>query len=200
MEELVEKIDEMYTEEIRITGVRTKEFVGISNIRSHYQDLIKLYRHSKDCRNKASLVLSTSAVDKDPNETVIDAQNRAIENAEKNVEVSSRRFAAQGSRQQPGIGNSRSSRRRQIDVMELENLRAKKETEQRLRERLLELEKEREEIELCRQKEKSRLQQHQREQVLQQQEDELRLRQHERELENERKKAEAEKEQGCMKN
>ena len=48
MEELVEKIDEMYTEWIRITGVHTREFIDISSIRSHYQDLIKLYRHSKD--------------------------------------------------------------------------------------------------------------------------------------------------------
>ena len=40
MEELVEKIDEMYTEWIRIPEVRTKDFVDISNIRSHYQDLI----------------------------------------------------------------------------------------------------------------------------------------------------------------
>ena len=71
--------------------------------------------------------------------------------------------------------------------MELENLRAKKETEQRLRRRQLELEQEREEIEFRRRKEK-----------LQQQEDELRLRQHERDLKNERKKAEAHEEQRRM--
>ena len=98
--------------------------------------------------------------------------------------------------------------------MELENLRAKKEAEQRLRERQLELEQEREEIELRRQQEELRLQQQllqqqQREQELQQeeqdlrlklqqQEDELRLRKHERELENERKKAEADEEQRHM--
>ena len=98
--------------------------------------------------------------------------------------------------------------------MELENLRAKKETEQQLRERQLELEQEREEIELLRQQEELRLQkqQQQREQDLQQQqqeqelclkmqqqEDELRLRQHERALENERKKAEEEEEERRMK-
>ena len=96
--------------------------------------------------------------------------------------------------------------------MELENLRAKKETEQRLRERQLELEQEREETELRRQQEELRLQQQkqQREQELrlqqqqheqelrlkiQQEEDDLRLRQHERALENESRKAEAAEEQ-----
>ena len=91
--------------------------------------------------------------------------------------------------------------------MELENLRAKIETEQRLQER--QLEQEREEIELRRQQEELRLQQlqHQREQELQQeqelrlkiQQDELRLRQHERALENERKKGEEDEEQGLLK-
>ena len=99
-----------------------------SNISSHYRDLIKQYRLSKDCGNQTSLVSFTSAVDRDPNETVIDTRNGAIENTEVNVEVSSRRSATHGSRKQPSIANSRSSRRRQIDEMELENLRAKKET------------------------------------------------------------------------
>ena len=52
----------------------------------------------------------------------IDTGNGALENAEENVEVSSRHSATQGSRKQ------RSSRRRQIEEMELENLRANKET------------------------------------------------------------------------
>ena len=92
---------------------------------------------------------------------------------------------------------------RHIEEMELENLRAKKETEQRLREHQLGLEQEREEIELRRQQEELRLQQQQQEQELRlkmkQQEDELRLRQHERALENERKKAEEEEEERRMK-
>ena len=92
--------------------------------------------------------------------------------------------------------------------MELENLRAKKETEQRLRERQLELEQDREEIEVRRQKEELRLQQQQQQQQqqqeqelrlkMQQQEDEPRLQQHERTLENERKKAEEEEEERSM--
>ena len=171
---------------------------------------------------------STSAVNKDPNETVIHTRNGALESAEENVEVSSRHSATQGKLKQPSIANSRSSRRRQIEEMELENLRAKNATEQRLQERHLELEQEREEVELRRQQEELRLQQQQqqreeelrlqqqqqREQELrlqqQQQEQELRLkmqqkkkylrlRQHERSLEDERRKAEADKEQRRLK-
>ena len=105
-------------------------FANFSNARSYYRDLIKQYRPSKDCGNHTLLVSSTSAVDKKPNETVIETGNGALENAEENVEVSSRRSATQGIRKQPSIAKSRSSRRRQIEEMELKNLRAKKETEQ----------------------------------------------------------------------
>ena len=53
MEEQVGKLDEICTERIQITmpEVRIGEFVDFSDIRSHYQDLIKLYRHSKGCGN-----------------------------------------------------------------------------------------------------------------------------------------------------
>ena len=140
-------------------------FTNFSNARSHYQDLIKQYRLSKDCGNQTSLVSTTSAGDKGPNdETVIDTGNGAIENAEENNEVSSKHSATYGSRKQPSIANSRSSKRRQIEEMELEHLKAKKETEQRLRERQLELEEEREEIELRRQQEELCLQQQQQQQ------------------------------------
>ena len=152
---------------------------------------------------------TTSTVDTDPNdETVIDTGNGEIENTEENAEVSSKHSATDGSKKQPSIANSSSSKRRQIDQMELENLKAKKETEQRLQERQLELEQERDEIELRRQQDELRLQQQQREQELQQQqqeqelllrmqqkEDELCLRQHEQALENGRKKAEEDEEQ-----
>ena len=104
-------------------------------------------------QNQTLLVSSTSAVDKGPNETVITKGIGAIENAEENVEFSSRHSARQGSRKEPRIANSRSSSRRQIDEMELPNLRAEKEAEQLLRERQLELEQEREEYELRRRKE-----------------------------------------------
>ena len=134
VERLAEKLDEICAESIQKVKQenRSRELVNFSNIRSHYPDLIKQYRLSKDCGNQTSLVSSTSAVDKDPNETVIDTGNEALENAVGNVEVSFRHSATQGSRKQPSIANSRASSRRQIKDMELKNLRAKKETEQRL--------------------------------------------------------------------
>ena len=218
-ERLLEKLDEICAEALRIAKTEACHhgFTNFSNARSHYQDLIKQYRLSKDCGNQTSLVSTTSAGNKDLNdETVIDTGNGAIENAEENNEVSSKHSATHESRKQPSIANSRSSKRRQIEEMELEHLKAKKETEQRLRERQLELEQEREEIELRRQQEELCLQQQQQQQQreqelqqqqqeqelrlrMQQQEGELRFRQHERALENERKKAEEEEEQRCMK-
>ena len=201
-ERLLEKRDEICAEAIRILKTEScpQEFANFSKTRSHYQDLIKQYRLIKDCGNQTSLVSSTSAGDKDPNnETVIDTGNGAIENAEENAEVSSKHSATHESRNQPSIANSGSSKRRQIEEMEFENLRAKKETEQRLQERQLEVEQKREEIGLRRQQEELRLQQQQREQELRlrmkQREDELRFRQNERALENERKKAEEDEKQ-----
>ena len=226
-ERLLEKRDEICAEAILIlkTVSCPHVFANFSKARSHYQDLIKQYRLSKDCGNQTSLVSTTATGDKDPNdETVIDTGNGAIESAEENGEVSSKHSATYGSRKHPSFANSRSSKRRQIEEMELENLKAKKETEQRLQKRQLKLEQEREKIEIRRQQEELRLQQQQqqrREQELQQQqreqklqqrqqeqelrlkmqqqEDELRLRQHERALENKRKKAEEEKEERRMK-
>ena len=101
MEELVEKVDEKYTEWIQITRpeVRTQVFVNFSDFRSHYQGLIKLYRHSKNCGNQTSLASFTS-----------DGDN-----------ASARHSAEHGSRKQPSIANSRSSRRRQKDEMELKS-------------------------------------------------------------------------------
>ena len=194
-ERSLEKLDETFAEVLRIMKTKAcpHEFASFIKARSHYQDLIKQYRLSKDCGNQTSLVTSTSAGDKDPNdENVIDTGNGAIENAE-NAEVSSKHSATNGSRKQPSIANSRSSRRRQIEEMEVENLRAKKETEQQLRERQLELEQEREEIELRRQQEELCLQQQQQQQeqelrLKMQQQDELRLRQHERTLKTKERK------------
>ena len=154
-ERLLEKPDEICAECLRImkTEACPQGFAIFTNARSHFQDLIKQYRLSKDCGNQTSLVSSTLARDKDPNgETVIDTGNGAIENAEENAEVSSKHSATHGSRKQTRIAHSRSSRRRQIEETELKNLKAKKETEEGPRERQLELEQEREEIELRRQR------------------------------------------------
>ena len=87
--------------------------------RSYYRNLIKHYGRSKDSGNQTFLVSSTSGGDKDPKETVIDTGNGAIENAEENVDVTSRYSATHGSRKQPSFANSRSSRRRQIERIRL---------------------------------------------------------------------------------
>ena len=137
MEELVQNLDKIYAEWPRITKpvVCNQEFVSFSDMRSYYLDLIKLYRHNKDCGIQISAVSSTSAGDKDPNKTLIATGNGAIENAEENFEDFSRFSATHGSRKQPSNVNSRSSRKRKIDEMEIENLRAEKKTEKRLQER-----------------------------------------------------------------
>ena len=135
--------------------------------------MVKQYQQSTSSGNETSLGSYTSAGDKDPNETVFDTRNGAIENVEGNVDISSRRFATHRDRKESNIANSCSSRRREIDEMELANLRAKREAEPRLREWQLKLEQEHEGKELrCRHGELR----------LQQQEDELRLRQHARAL------------------
>ena len=50
---------------------------------------------------------STLAGDKDPNGTVFDRMNGAIENSEENVEVFCKHFAQHGSKKQPIIAISR---------------------------------------------------------------------------------------------
>merc|ERR1711894_188539 len=83
-----------------------------------------------------------------------------------------------GSHKIASVATSRSSKRQGSDKLELENLKAKQEDEQRLREREMQLENEREEMKLQAERE----------------EREMEMRKRERELENERKKAEAEEE------
>ena len=57
-ERLLEKQDEICTETIRILKTEScpHGFANFSKARSHYQDLIKQYRLSKDCGNQTSLV------------------------------------------------------------------------------------------------------------------------------------------------
>ena len=132
MKQFVTKLDSSYTAIIQIvkSEFATDSLTTLSENKNYFQSLLKQYQQTSESGNQTSLVSSTSAGDKDPNETVIDTGNGAIENAERNVEVSSRHSAAHGSRKEPSIHNSRSSRGRQIDEMELENLRAEKEAEQ----------------------------------------------------------------------
>ena len=149
VERLVEKLDEIYAEAIRMIKPEdySQELVEFSKNKSYYQDLIKQYGQIKDCGSQTSLVSSTSAVDKNPNETVIDKRFGARRNAEESVEMHS---ATHGIQKEPSIAKRRSSRRRQIAEVELENLKYKKNAVQQLRERQLEIEKEREKLELRR--------------------------------------------------
>ena len=121
---LLKQLEEICPECLQIlkTEACHHGFTNFSDARGHYRDLIKQYRLSKDCGNQTSLLSTTSAGDKDPNDqTVIDTGNGAIENAEENNEVSSKQSATHGSRKQPSIANSQSSKRRQIEETELEN-------------------------------------------------------------------------------
>ena len=99
-ERLIENRDEICAEAILILKTESCPhwFPNLSKASSHYQDLIKQYRLSKECGNQTSLVSATSTGDKDPNdETVTDTGKRAIENAEENAEVSSKHSATHGS-------------------------------------------------------------------------------------------------------
>ena len=136
---------------------------NLSENNDYHRGLLKQYQKTTENGNQTSLVSSTSAGDKDPNGTLLDTRNGAIENAEENVELSSRHSATHGSRKQPSIAKSTDRRK---------GVRKPKLRKKQLRERPLELEQEREEIELRRQQEELRLQQ---QQLQQQQEEELRL-------------------------
>ena len=179
LEQLVTKLDSSHAAIIETvkSGFATVYLTNLGQHKNYYQNLLKQYQQTAESGKQTSLVSSASVGDKDPNEIVIDTRNGALENAEENVEVFSSHSATQGSRKQPSIANSRSLTRRKVEEIELEDLRAKKETEQQLQELQLEIEQERVEIELCRQQEELRLQQlqQQREQELQQQQPELRL-------------------------
>ena len=176
--QLVTKLDSSHAAVIQIvkSDLATDWLTSLSENKNYFQGLLKQYQQTAESGNQTSLVSSTSACDKDPNKTVIDTGNGATEKPKGKRRSLPGILLNTEEGNNPGNANSRSSRRRQIDEMELENLRAKKKTEQRLRERQLELEQEHEERELCRQQEELRLQQQQREQELQQQQQqELRI-------------------------
>ena len=158
LEELLSTLDINSAEAIQLVkpDVRGGWFMVISNNRNYYTDLLKKYQQTAESGNQTSLVSTTSAGDTGPNETVVDTGNAVTENVEENVEVSSWHSETRRSRKEPSIANSRSSRKREIDHLELENMRAKREADQRLRERESQLEKEREEIELRRRQEELR--------------------------------------------
>ena len=50
----------------------TQQFVDVSDSRSYYQELMKLYRHSKDCGIQTIIVASKLSCKSDPIQTVIE--------------------------------------------------------------------------------------------------------------------------------
>ena len=114
LEQLVTKLYTSQTAIIQIVNsvLDTEWLTNLSENKAYHRGLLKQNQQTTESGNQTSLVSSTSVGDKDPNKTVIDAGNGAIENADGNVEVSSRHSATQGSRKQPSIANSRSLRRR----------------------------------------------------------------------------------------
>ena len=111
-------------------------------------------------------------------------------NFEETVEISRKQSAKHRCKKEASIANSRSSWRRKVVEIELANLRAGIEAEQRQRERKFDLEQEHAAMELSRRAERKELELRLK---LQQHKSELSLWQHDRDLENERKKVEAEK-------
>ena len=91
LEQLVDKLDEIYAESIRMIKPDdcTREFVEVIDSRSYYRDLINQYEYSKDCGNQTALVVSTSSIKCDPNQRVIDNNRDASNAIGENVEVSS---------------------------------------------------------------------------------------------------------------
>ena len=72
--------------------------VDVSVGRSYYRDLIKLYRHSKDCVKKTFLESFTSGSKNGTNQTIIDKHKDASKSKGETIEVSSPRFTANRSR------------------------------------------------------------------------------------------------------
>ena len=115
---------------------------------NYFQDQLKQYQQTAESGNQTSLVSSSSAGGKDPNETVIDTEISAIETQKRTSrclpDILLHKVAERNTVH--SIANSKSSRRRQIDEMKFQNLRTKQKAEQRLQERQLGKQKEQEEI------------------------------------------------------
>ena len=78
LQQLEEKLDKDYAEwtQTKKPEDGTQGFVDLSDTRSYYRDLVKLYGHSMNCGNQTSLVTSTSSSKKDPNQSVIENNRR----------------------------------------------------------------------------------------------------------------------------
>ena len=109
LEKLLLNIDSTYAALMQIvrSDIATDWLTTLSENEDYHPCMLKQYQQTAESGNQTSLVSSTSAADKDPNKTVIDAGRGQMENTEENIEVSSRHFATHGSRKGPSIANSR---------------------------------------------------------------------------------------------
>ena len=109
LEQLVTKLDSTHAALIQIvkSNIATDWLTALSENKDYHQCMLKQYQQTRESGNKTLLVSSTSAVGKDPNETLIDTGIGAMENSGENVEISSRHSATLGCRKEPSIANSR---------------------------------------------------------------------------------------------
>ena len=166
--------------------IASKGMIEFADRDTYIREVIRQHQQTADFGNQTSLVATPNTSEKDPNETVVDTSKSNPKSHLDNIEVSSKKSAV-GQSQRTSKATSRASRRREAEELELENLKAKQEAEQRLREQEMQLQNEREEMKLQAEREERRLQ-------AEREEREMEMRKRERELENERKKAEAEEE------
>ena len=89
--------------------------------------MLKQYQQTIESGNQT--LSSTSVGDNDQNETGNHIGNGAKENVEEKIVIFSNHTATHRSRKESSFANSSSSRKQEIDEMELANLREKKEAE-----------------------------------------------------------------------
>ena len=186
LEDLLGKLDKISAGGFRIIKPEdcTQDFVDVSDSRSYYQDLIRLYRYRKDCGNQTCLVSSTSSSKNDPNQNVID-NNKDASNAKEVVEVSSQNSAANRTRKELIVAMSCSSRQREVEKLNLSTgCLSNKQSKSRETGKFNKIN----EVEVMKLRPPE-----------QKQEEELRLPQQEQELENKKKRAEADEEQKHLK-
>ena len=88
--------------------IATDWLTTLNEYTDYHQGMLKQYQQTSESGNQTSLVSFTSAVDKDPKESVNDTEVGAIGNTEEIVEFSSRNSASNGSRKESSFASSRS--------------------------------------------------------------------------------------------
>ena len=122
-------------------------FAKFSNARSYYLNLIKQHGHNKYCGNQTSLAASTISKN-DANQTVVINNTDASNPTGEVVEISSQRSATNRSGKNLSVAQLRSSRQREVERMELENLIAKQGAERKLRDPKIQIKNDRDAMKL----------------------------------------------------